>query len=112
MQNVLERRGFEVVTVSSGAEALSYLTYDTPSLILLDLEMDDISGWEVMNELKRHAKFGSFRVIVVSGTHGHVPKWAGYLRKPFRIDALLELLEEPATSNGVATSVHEPGRRA
>jgi CheY-like chemotaxis protein len=93
MQSALERRGFEVVAVESGAEALGYLARDTASLILLDLEMDDINGWEVLSVLKGHPAFGSFRVIVVSGTNGTVPKWAGHLRKPFRVEALLELLE-------------------
>jgi CheY-like chemotaxis protein len=92
MQEVLERRGFEVVAVESGAEALGYLARDTASLILLDLDMDDINGWEVLSVLKRHPAFGSFRVIVVSGASGTVPKWAGHLRKPFRVEALLELL--------------------
>lgn len=99
MQAALERRGFEVVAVESGAEALGYLARDTASLILLDLEMDDISGWEVLSMLKGHPAFGSFRVVVVSGTQGTIPKWAGYLRKPFRVEALLDLLErDRATS--------------
>jgi CheY-like chemotaxis protein len=93
MQDVLERHGFEVVAVESGAEALGYLAHDTASLILLDLEMDDINGWEVLSVLKRHPAFGSFRVVVVSGASGTVPKWAGHLRKPFRVEALLKLLE-------------------
>lgn len=93
MQASLERRGFEVVAVESGAEALGYLARDTASLILLDLEMDDMNGWEVLSVLKSHPAFGTFRVVVVSGHHGTVPKWAGHLRKPFRVEALLELLE-------------------
>jgi CheY-like chemotaxis protein len=97
MQAALERRGFEVIAVESGAEALAYLARGTASLILLDLEMDDINGWEVLSVLKSHPAFGSFRVVVVSGSNGTVPKWAGRLRKPFRVEALLELLEnDPA----------------
>jgi CheY-like chemotaxis protein len=97
MQDALERRGFDVVAVESGAEALGYLARDPAALILLDLEMDDIDGWEVLSALKRHPHFGSFRVVVVSGTRGTIPKWAGYLRKPFHVDALLTLLEQPET---------------
>ena len=65
MQAALERRGFEVIAVESGAEALAYLARGTASLILLDLEMDDINGWEVLSVLKSHPAFGSFRVVVV-----------------------------------------------
>lgn len=92
MQDVLERRGFDVVVVDSGAEALGYLARDTAGLILLDLEMDDVDGWEVLGALKRHPRFGSFRVVVVSGANSTVPRWAGYLRKPFHVEALLALL--------------------
>jgi CheY-like chemotaxis protein len=102
MQAVLERNGFEVITVDGGADALAYLARDVPPLILLDLEMDDMNGWEVLTSLRRHPRFGSFRVVVVSGAHGHVPKWAGYLRKPFRIAALLELLDGAAASSASA----------
>ena len=97
MQAVLERNGFEVITADGGADALAYLAHDTPSLILLDLDMDDMTGWEVLTMLRRHPRFGSFRVVIVSGTKAVAPKWAGQLRKPFRIDALLELLDsDPA----------------
>lgn len=93
MQAVLERNGYEVITADGGADALAYLARDTPSLILLDLEMQDMNGWEVLTMLRRHPHFGSFKVVVVSGAQGVVPKWASYLRKPFRIEALRELLD-------------------
>lgn len=93
MQTALERVGFEVICVESGADALAYLARDTPSLVLLDLQMDDMSGWEVLTALRHHPRFGTFKVAVVSGTQSPVPKWASYLRKPFRMDALLALLD-------------------
>jgi twitching motility two-component system response regulator PilG len=109
MQDVLERRGFDVVAVESGAEALGYLARDTASLILLDLEMDDVNGWEVLSMLKRHPAFGSFRVIVVTGTNGTVPKWAGHLRKPFRVEALLALVDaDPAPSDPAPSDPADP----
>lgn len=92
MQDVMERRGYEVIAVDSGADALALIAHDVPELILLDLEMDDVNGWEVMGALERHPMFGRFRVVVVSGASGRVPKWAGYLKKPFKVDALEALL--------------------
>ncbi|HEY3803508.1 MAG TPA: response regulator, partial [Kofleriaceae bacterium] len=86
MQTVLERNGFDVIAVDGGADALAYLAHDTPSLILLDLDMDDMNGWEVLTMLRRHPSFGHFRVVVVTGAKGAVPKWVGHLRKPFRMD--------------------------
>ena len=98
MQTMLERVGYEVIQADGGADALAYLARDTPSLILLDLDMDDMNGWEVMTMLRRHPHFGSFKVVVVSGTQSVVPKWASYLRKPFRLDALFNIIDgDPKT---------------
>ncbi|HEY0190842.1 MAG TPA: response regulator [Kofleriaceae bacterium] len=94
MQDVMERRGYEVIAVDSGADALALLAHDVPDLILLDLEMYDVNGWEVLGALERHPRFGQFRVVVVSGASGRVPKWAGHLKKPFRVEALEELLAQ------------------
>ena len=94
MQDAMERRGYEVIAVESGAEALALIAHDVPELILLDLEMGDVNGWEVLGALEDHPAFGTFKVVVVSGSGGRVPKWAGYLKKPFRVEALEELLGE------------------
>jgi CheY-like chemotaxis protein len=108
MQDALERRGFDVVAVESGAEALGYLARDPVALILLDLEMDDVDGWEVLSVLKRHPRFDTFRVVVVSGSNGPVPKWAGFLRKPFHVDALLTLLESAETQPSPRSRARAP----
>jgi two-component system sensor histidine kinase/response regulator len=89
----LTRRGFDVVAVSSGAEALAFLARDTPALMLLDLNMDDMSGWEVMSFLQREPRLRDMKTIVVSGEQSpRVPRRFGYMRKPFRLEALFELL--------------------
>jgi CheY-like chemotaxis protein len=100
MQTALSRHGFDAIAVDGGADALAYLAHDTPSLVLLDLEMDDMTGWEVLTMLKHHPRFAQLKVIVVSGSRATVPKWAGHLRKPFRIDALLALIDGAAPPAG------------
>lgn len=89
----MERRGYDVVAVGSGAEALAFLAFDTPSLILLDLHMDDMNGWEVLGELRRDPRLAAVDVVVVTGSDGKVPGHVRVLRKPFQIAALEELLE-------------------
>ncbi len=88
----LERHGFDVVGVSSGAEALAYLARDTPALMLLDLNMDDMTGWEVMSFVQHEPRLREMRTIIVSGEHATVPRRFGYMRKPFRLEALLEMI--------------------
>jgi len=92
----LERKGFDVIAVSSGAEALAYLARDAPALMLLDLNMDDMSGWTVMSYVQCEPRLRDMKTVIVSGERANVPRRFGYMRKPFRIDALLEMLATPA----------------
>ena len=48
IREILEHAGYDVVAVADGADALAFLARDRPHLILLDLVMDEISGWEVL----------------------------------------------------------------
>ena len=91
-QDVMERHGFEVIPVGSGAEALAFLDYETPGLVLLDLHMDDMTGWEVLGALKNNPRFAKTQVVVVTGSAERVSPPTRVLRKPFKIDALLEIL--------------------
>jgi CheY-like chemotaxis protein len=93
-QDAMERKGFEVIAVSSGAEALAFLDYETPGLVLLDLHMDDMTGWEVLGALKNQPRFAQTQVVVVTGSMERVSPPTRVLRKPFKIDALLEVLED------------------
>jgi CheY-like chemotaxis protein len=95
-QDAMERRGFEVVAVSSGAEALAFLAHDVPSIMLLDLHMDDMNGWEVLGAIRRDPRFAKTEVIVVTGFDGNVGVPVKVLRKPFKMDALIALLDETA----------------
>lgn len=92
-QAALTRRGFDVVAASSGAEALAYLARDTPALMLLDLNMDDMSGWEVMTEVQRDPRLRAMKTVIVSGEQSpRIPRKFGYMKKPFRLDALFAML--------------------
>jgi len=96
-QDVLERRGYEVVAVSSGAEALAYIARDVPSIVLLDLEMDDMNGFEVLTQLRADPRCRHVEVVVVTGSGAKLPAHTKLLRKPFKIDALIALLDgEPS----------------
>jgi CheY-like chemotaxis protein len=93
-QDAMERRGYEVVAVSSGAEALSFMAQDVPSILLLDLHMDDMNGWEVLTQLRANPRYEAVRVVVVTGSDTAVPPNTRVLRKPFAIAALVALLDE------------------
>src|SRR3569623_3001772 len=92
-QAALNQRGFDTVAGSSGAEALAYLARDTPALMLLDLNMDDMSGWEVMSEVQRNPRLRDMKIVIVSGEQSpKIPRRFYYMKKPFRLEQLFALL--------------------
>jgi two-component system response regulator VicR len=93
MRDALESGGYDVVAVADGADALAYLDRDRPSLVVLDLQMDDVSGWEVLRYLRSDPRHRDVRVLVVSGSDGAgLPRSVGYLQKPFSGHRLLEAI--------------------
>jgi CheY-like chemotaxis protein len=95
-RDVMEKHGWDVVAVGSGAEALAYLAREAPDLVLLDLHMDDMNGWEVITMLRSEPRLAGTEIVVVTGSDATVAPPTRVLRKPFKIDALLDVLGQPA----------------
>ena len=91
----LTSRGVEVREAGTGGEALQAVAADRPDLLLLDLNLPDQTGWDVLRELKRGGR--EVPTIVVSAVRVHQSRLdefqpLAYLPKPFPIDALLRLV--------------------
>ncbi len=67
LSRYLNREGHEVLTASSGEEALALLTDESVDLVLLDLIMPGMDGGEVLNQIKANAEWRAMPVIVISG---------------------------------------------
>jgi DNA-binding response OmpR family regulator len=99
---VLRRRGFSVDTARHGGEALAQLVRCRYAVILLDLMMPQVSGWEVLQELSTYDQ--GERPIVIVMTAGTEPRdidprlVAGTIRKPFDVELLVDMV-----TAGVAT---------
>jgi DNA-binding response OmpR family regulator len=97
----LTSRGIEVDEASTGSEAVQAVASHTPDLLLLDINLPDQTGWDVLRELKRRGK--DVPTIVVSSVRVSKNRLdefqpLAYLPKPFPIEALLRrVLREPAT---------------
>lgn len=63
---ILSTTGAEVVQASSGEQALEILRSDTPDLLLLDLLMPRITGWDIMKFVGRTPRLDQMQVIIVS----------------------------------------------
>ncbi len=65
-QSFLVKNAFHVITTINGREALSLAETHLPRLIILDIVLPDISGWEVLTLLKKNAKTADIPVLVIS----------------------------------------------
>ncbi len=98
---ILSRRGFQVKGAQGGKNGLEMLATDRPDIILLDLMMPDMDGWEVYQQIKANEEFKNIPVIVVTARAQaidrvlglHIAKVDDYICKPFRPQELLESVE-------------------
>jgi two-component system cell cycle response regulator DivK len=65
---VLERAGYEVVEAEDGEQALARARADHPDLILLDLQMPGLDGYEVLAALRREARFENLPVLALTAS--------------------------------------------
>ena len=102
MRLILGRRGFEVKGANGGVEGLKMIRDSAPDLILLDLMMPDMDGWEVYQQLKADEKTKNIPVIVVTAKAQsidkvlglHIAKVDDYIAKPFSPQELLNSVEK------------------
>jgi PAS domain S-box-containing protein len=107
VQEVLGRAGFIVRAAHNGFEALAVARGEQPGLILLDLKMPGLDGYEVLKRLKRDKATQDIPVVVVTGsvTDEEVKRKkvlalgaAQFLTKPFAIDDFVEEIRQVLTS--------------
>lgn len=64
LQDALKREGFDVITAFDGKEAQAKISSDTPDVIILDLMMPKMHGWEVLSWLRKEAKKNTPAIII------------------------------------------------
>ncbi len=102
-QMVLEAAGFRVESATNGEDGIAKARSLTPDLVLLDIMMPGIDGWETLTRLKRDQATATIPVIIFTArehARGHQKSAemgaADYFRKPFEPDELIELVEKHA----------------
>ena len=100
-QMVLEAVGYRVESAMNGEEGIQKAKDLNPDLILLDIMMPGIDGWETLTRLKRDQGTAGTTVIIFTArehARGHQKSnemgAAGYFRKPFEPDELVDLVEK------------------
>jgi DNA-binding response OmpR family regulator len=99
---ILGRKGFNVIGANGGIEGLETVRREKPDLVLLDLMMPDMDGWEVYQQMKADTDLREIPVVVVTAKAQsidkvlglHIAKVDDYITKPFGPQELLESVEK------------------
>lgn len=95
----LRQAGFQVLLAGDGGEGHRAVTIHKPDVILLDLAMPNVNGWDFLQKLKETGHLGNIPVIVVSAHVRVEPQAllqmgvAAILPKPFNLAELIDLIE-------------------
>ena len=109
MQFVLEAQGYKVKTINNGQQALEWVKRNCPNLILLDLMMPQMNGYEVIERLKGDRATSAIPVLLV--TANRYFDWAeakevganGVIHKPVDLDRLMSKITKIFESEAKST---------
>lgn len=99
IKHFLDKNTFSVVAISDPVKALMLILRSKPDLILLDVEMPNLDGYELCSLLRKHSSFKDLPIIMVTGRTGFIDRAkakivraSGYLTKPFTQSDLLKAI--------------------
>ena len=99
---ILGRKGYEVLGATGGMDGIKKVKQTLPDLVLLDLMMPDMDGWEVYQQMKADDATRNIPVIVVTAKAQNIDKVLGlhiakvddYIAKPFSPQELMDSVEK------------------
>ena len=106
---ILEKESFKVLSATSGAAGLEMARSHLPDLVLLDIMMDEMDGWEVLEAIKSDAQLGDIPVVMLTARHNledeeetaaHADQFSGYIVKPFVVRELVDEVKRVMSSQG------------
>jgi CheY-like chemotaxis protein len=113
VRECLEGEGYRVATCLQSRDALGMARREPPDAVMLDVVMPEVSGWEVLAQLRADPRFTRTPVIIctayveealgrlgeLQGPNGD--RHLGLLPKPFDVEELVEVVESVTTAAGV-----------
>jgi len=94
---ILEEEGFTVETAAQGREGLAKAHRQLPDMVIVDLMMPIMSGWEFLRTWQADSEMQPIPIVAMSAassmTSAEVMGIQGFLRKPFHVDRLLAIVK-------------------
>ncbi len=98
---LLERHGYDVITAKDGMDAVAKLEDHQPDIMLLDIEMPRMDGFEVASHMRHDSRFQEVPIIMITSRTGEKHRERGfdigvnsYMGKPFQEGELLSTISE------------------
>ena len=111
MERFLERNGMRVVTAKDGLDAVSLLQDNKPDIILLDIEMPRMDGYEFASHVRNDERFSDVPIIMITSRVGDKHRARAiefgvndYLGKPYQDEKLLEAIQRLLEEQGIHLS--------
>ena len=96
VKKILVKAGYKLLSASSGRECLELVPLERPDLILLDVMMPDMSGWDVLQKIRKRGNYEKVAFLSVIEVSQERKKklmeegLSGYILKPFTSEQLVE----------------------
>ena len=115
VQRALESKRIEVLSAASGNEALEQIAREAPDLIVCDVIMPDMDGYQICDFVKKHPTLGHTPVLLISGivnstvlARAAKVRSDDVMRKPFAADELLHRIESLLLAAGRPAAAAAP----
>ena len=105
IEGILKKNHYHVVTASDGLEALVKIKKEKPDLVVLDIMMPEINGYDVCYQLRFNKKFDKIPIVILTSRNQEMDDSIGkrinieYLSKPPNTKLLLEKIEALLSKN-------------
>lgn len=106
MSFILEIAGFDVISAVDGAEALRLMKQQTPDLVLSDIDMPNMNGYDLLRQMRTEKKLAAVPCILMSGNDDYEHLMtaldlgaADYLPKPFDAYELIDAIHMALTDS-------------
>ena len=118
LEFTLEMAGYQVCTAQNGLEVLEKVHSERPDLILLDIKMPELNGWQICEKLKSEEKTNKIPIIIVTAFAQKEAKDRSlelgaddFISKPFDGKALLECIQKVMRKRDEGGQAHLRGKR-
>lgn len=115
LRTLLEGRGCRIIEASNGAAALEKILEEEPDLVVLDVMMPEVNGWEVARYIRQKEHLADTRILMLTGVGRTVNELTSplfgaddHLDKPFQLDEVDARIRSLLARNGLSIRPFDP----